>query len=62
VNNCAPNGPRGAWDATNLGRQLAKEIPAINTIDADVMSLEEIENSVQFGKDRDDALSKLVTP
>ena len=60
VNNCAPNGPRGAWDATNLGRQLAKEIPAINTIDADVMSLEEIENSVQFGKDRDDALSKLV--
>jgi len=32
----------------------------INTIDADVMSLEEIENSVQFGKDRDDALSKLV--
>jgi predicted extracellular nuclease len=60
VNNCAPNGPRGAWDAVNLQRQLAKEIPAINTIDADVMSLEEIENSVQFGKDRDDALGKLV--
>jgi predicted extracellular nuclease len=60
VNNCAPNGPRGAWDAVNLQRQLDKEIPAINTIDADVMSLEEIENSVQFGKDRDDALGKLV--
>ena len=60
VNQCTPNGPRGAWDATNLQRQLAKEIPAINSLDADVMSLEEIENSVQFGKDRDDALSKLV--
>jgi predicted extracellular nuclease len=61
VNQCTPNGPRGAWDATNLQRQLAKEIPAINSLDADVMSLEEIENSVQFGKDRDDALAKLVS-
>ena len=61
VNQCAPNGPRGAWDATNLQRQLAKEIPAINSLDADVMSLEEIENSVQFGKDRDDALAQLVS-
>jgi 5'-nucleotidase len=60
VNECSPNGPRGAWDATNLQRQLVKEIDAINTMNADVMSLEEIENSVQFGKDRDDALSKLV--
>jgi 5'-nucleotidase len=60
VNECTPNGPRGAWDATNLQRQLVKEIAAINTMNADVMSLEEIENSVQFGKDRDDALSKLV--
>ena len=60
VNQCLPNGPRGAWDGTNLDRQLAKEIPAINSLDADVMSLEEIENSVQFGKDRDDALGKLV--
>ena len=60
VNQCSPNGPRGAWDATNLQRQLAKEIPAINSLDADVVSLEEIENSVQFGKDRDDALAKLV--
>ena len=60
VNQCTPNGPRGAWDATNLQRQQAKEIPAINRLDADVMSLEEIENSVQFGKDRDDALSTLV--
>ncbi|MDX6358670.1 MAG: uncharacterized protein QOH37_1724 [Nocardioidaceae bacterium] len=60
VNQCSPNGPRGAWDQINLDRQLAKEIKAINTMNVDVMSLEEIENSVQFGKDRDDALSKLV--
>jgi 5'-nucleotidase len=60
VNQCSPNGPRGAWDQTNLDRQLAKEIKAINTMNVDVMSLEEIENSVQFGKDRDDALSRLV--
>jgi 5'-nucleotidase len=60
VNQCSPNGPRGAWDATNLQRQLDKEIPAINTLNADVVSLEEIENSVQFAKDRDDALGKLV--
>jgi predicted extracellular nuclease len=60
VNECVPNGPRGAWDSTNLQRQLVKEVSAINAMNADVMSLEEIENSVQFGKDRDDALSKLV--
>jgi 5'-nucleotidase len=60
VNECTPNGPRGAWDAANLQRQVAKEVSAINTMNADVMSLEEIENSVQFGKDRDDALSQLV--
>ena len=41
-------------------RQQAKIVTAINTLDADIVSLEEIENSVQFGKDRDDAVSKLV--
>ncbi len=61
VNQCSPNGPRGAWDQTNLDRQLVKEVKAINTMNVDVMSLEEIENSVQFGKDRDDALAKLVS-
>jgi predicted extracellular nuclease len=60
VRQCSPNGPRGAWDATNLDRQLVKEVTAINTMDADVMSLEEIENSVQFDKPRDSALSQLV--
>jgi 5'-nucleotidase len=60
VRACNPNGPRGAWDATNLARQRAKIVNAINALDADVVSLEELENSVHFGKDRDDAISKLV--
>ena len=41
-----PNGPRGAWDDANLRRQQAKIVTAINTLDADIVSLEEIENSV----------------
>ena len=60
VNSCNPNGPRGAWDDTNLRRQRSKIVKSINAIDADVVSLEEIENSVQFGRNRDDAVSKLV--
>ncbi|WP_167880569.1 ExeM/NucH family extracellular endonuclease [Nocardioides guangzhouensis] len=55
------NGPRGAAEQEDLERQQAKIVTAINTMDADVVSLEEIENSVQFGKDRDDAVQKLVT-
>jgi 5'-nucleotidase len=51
---------RGAADATNLKRQQDKIVTAINDLGADVVSLEEIENSSRFGKDRDDALSKLV--
>ncbi len=61
VNSCTPNGPRGAWDDTNLRRQRSKIVKSINAINADVVSLEEIENSVQFGRNRDDALSKLVS-
>ncbi|MBL0749005.1 ExeM/NucH family extracellular endonuclease, partial [Nocardioides baculatus] len=65
-------GPRGAaqksggTDLTALTadfeRQQAKEIKAINTMDADVMSLEEVENSSKIidGLDRDSALSHLV--
>lgn len=52
---------RGAANTTNLTRQQDKIVAAINTLGADVISLEEIENSVKFGKDRDDALAKLVT-
>ncbi len=65
-------GPRGAaqksggTDLTastaDFERQQAKEIEAINTMDADVMSLEEVENSSKIidGRDRDAAVSHLV--
>lgn len=59
-NTCSDNGPRGAAETPDLLRQQAKIVTAINRLDASVVSLEEIENSVQFGKDRDDALGKLV--
>lgn len=51
---------RGAWDEENLQRQQGKIVAAINGLDADVVSLEEIENSAKFGKDRDAALADLV--
>lgn len=51
---------RGAADAENLERQEAKIVEAINGLGADVVSLEEIENSAKFGKDRDAALAALT--
>ncbi len=51
---------RGAADAENLERQQAKIVAAISELGADVVALEEIENSAAFGKDRDQALSDLV--
>ena len=60
VNSCTNDGPRGAADATNLQRQQAKIVAAIDALGADVVSLEEIENSAAFGLDRDTALSALV--
>ncbi|OMH23673.1 multifunctional nuclease/2',3'-cyclic-nucleotide 2'-phosphodiesterase/5'-nucleotidase/3'-nucleotidase [Tersicoccus phoenicis] len=51
---------RGAWDAANLKRQQDKHVTAINGLTADVVALEEIENSAKFGEDRDDALKRLV--
>ncbi|RWR22232.1 ExeM/NucH family extracellular endonuclease [Microbacterium enclense] len=51
---------RGAANATNLKRQQDKIVTAITTLDADVVSLEEIENSAAFGKNRDSALSTLT--
>lgn len=61
VNTCS-NGPapRGAADDANLERQQAKIVAAINGLDADVVSLEEIENSLISGTDRDVAVSTLV--
>lgn len=61
VNSCNPNGPRGAANDANLVRQRDKIVAAINTAGADVVSLEELENSVKFGKDRDFAINALVT-
>ncbi|UWX97512.1 ExeM/NucH family extracellular endonuclease [Arthrobacter zhaoxinii] len=52
---------RGAANAANLERQQAKIVAAINALGADVVSLMEVENSATFGKNRDDALSRLVT-
>lgn len=57
ANNCKP---RGAWDAKNFERQQAKIVAAINTMDADVIGLEEIEDSSDFGKDRDESIKALV--
>ncbi|RZU60545.1 ExeM/NucH family extracellular endonuclease [Zhihengliuella halotolerans] len=60
TNRCNPNGPRGAADTENFARQEAKIVAAINALGADVVSLEEIENSAAFGKDRDFALATLT--
>ena len=37
---------RGAWDPPDLDRQQAKIVAAINALDADVVGLMEIENSL----------------
>ena len=64
VNTCTgPNGeigPRGAAGPDDLARQQAKIVAGINGLGADVVSLEEIENSAKFGQDRDAAVSTLV--
>ncbi|HWK93570.1 MAG TPA: ExeM/NucH family extracellular endonuclease [Luteimicrobium sp.] len=52
---------RGAWDAANLQRQQTKIVNAINGLGADVVSLEEIENSLTTdGEDRDASLAQLT--
>ncbi len=60
VNRCANDGPRGAANAASLKRQQDKIVAAIDRLGADVVSLEEIENSAAFGIDRDTALRHLV--
>lgn len=60
VDDCGPTGPRGAANDASLERQQAKIVRAINDLDADVVSLEEIENSRHYGPDRDAALASLV--
>lgn len=51
---------RGAYRAEDFARQEAKIVAAINALGADVVSLEEIENSARYGQDRDTALAALV--
>lgn len=60
VNSCGDSGPRGAANDENLERQQTKIVTAINDLDASIVSLEEIENSVKFGLDRDYGVSTLV--
>ncbi|MBC9226010.1 ExeM/NucH family extracellular endonuclease [Aeromicrobium sp. 636] len=61
VNSCTNNGPRGAANDASLARQQAKIVQAITTLDADVVSLEEIEDTGSLGgADRDEALKTLV--
>ena len=52
--------PRGAYNAENFERQQAKIVAAINTLDASVIALEEIEDSSDFGNDRDATIAHLV--
>ncbi|MCS4484397.1 ExeM/NucH family extracellular endonuclease [Gleimia sp. 6138-11-ORH1] len=51
---------RGAYSAAAFQMQKDKIVSAISALDADIVSLEEIENSAKFGKDRDEALLDLV--
>lgn len=51
---------RGAYSQESFDRQEAKIVAAIEALDASVISLEEIEDSSDFGQDRDYALSQLV--
>ena len=44
-----------------MTRQRDKIVSAINTANADIVSLEELENSAKFGKSRDFAITQLVT-
>jgi 5'-nucleotidase len=60
VNSCTPDGPRGAATTVSFQRQQAKTVTAINKLGADIVSLEELENSAKFGKNRDFAIANLV--
>ncbi|GGF36097.1 hypothetical protein GCM10010922_09080 [Microbacterium sorbitolivorans] len=60
ANSCNPNGPRGAATTESFDRQEAKIVNAITTSGASIISLEEIENSIHYNKDRDFAVSTLV--
>ncbi|GIG23115.1 multifunctional nuclease/2',3'-cyclic-nucleotide 2'-phosphodiesterase/5'-nucleotidase/3'-nucleotidase [Cellulomonas chitinilytica] len=52
--------PRGAWDPADLQRQQDKIVAAINGLDADVVGLLEIENSLVVDGVADEAVGTLV--
>ncbi|HEV2798177.1 MAG TPA: ExeM/NucH family extracellular endonuclease, partial [Nocardioides sp.] len=51
---------RGAWDPQDFERQQSKIVAAINALDADVVGLLEIENSLTLGETPDEATNSLV--
>lgn len=51
---------RGAWDPQDLARQQEKIVAAINSLDADVVGLMEIENSAVLGEEPGEATRSLV--
>ncbi|MEX2510137.1 MAG: ExeM/NucH family extracellular endonuclease, partial [Homoserinimonas sp.] len=51
---------RGADNAADFAIQQAKIVTAINALDAEVVALQEIENSVKLGEPVDEALADLV--
>lgn len=51
---------RGADDAEHFAIQQSKIVAAINSLDADIVGLMEIENSVRLGEEPDEALANLV--
>ncbi len=51
---------RGAWDPEDFERQQSKIVSAINALDADVVGLMEIENSLTLGETPDEATDSLV--
>jgi len=53
-------GPRGAATEAAYHKQLAKELVGIDGLGASIVSLEEVENSAKFGKDRDATIGALV--
>lgn len=53
-------GQRGAWDPQDFARQQTKIVSAINALDADVVGLMEIENSLSLGETADEATDSLV--
>ena len=51
---------RGARNAAEFAIQKSKIVAAINELDADIVALQEIENSPKLGEAPDEALANLV--